>query len=262
MYYTTTNACTAHISVNRNRVKIYRNVKGYSDHSASVFLKDGQNFEIELYNPKQTTVLAKISINGKEISTSGIVLRPGQRAFIERFIDEPRKFAFSTYEVEDSSQSRDAIANNGDVEVRFYDEYIPYSNSITYTTNTPTWVNGGNNFFYSTAGNVGIGTSSPRSTLNLTGTSTSTAFFNASLTSHVAGSLETGMVEKGEASKQNFSNYHVTFNSWPCNTESIKIMPASQKPVETSEIRNYCTNCGTRAKKTGWKFCPSCGHKF
>jgi hypothetical protein len=264
---TTQSVCTAHISVNKNRVKIYRNVNGYADHSPSVFLKDGQNFEIELYNQKQNSVLAKISLNGKDISSSGIVLRPGQRVYIERFIDTPRKFEFSTYEVGDTVQNRTAIANNGEVEVRFYDEYIPYSfGGSTITTSYPTWTT--NPCYIYSTGNVGIGTSSPTTNFSLT-SGTSTAFYSngtitntGTLNAHVAGSLETGRIEQGKSSGQSFSTTNGTFNSYACSTETIKLLPASQKPVESAEIRNYCTNCGTRAKKTGWKFCPSCGSKF
>jgi hypothetical protein len=264
MNYTHNTVCTAHISVNKNRVKIYRNV-GLSDHSPSVFLKDGQNFEIELYNPKKNSVLAKISINGKDISTSGFVLKPGQRVFIERFIDQAKKFTFSTYEVEDNSQNRQAIANNGEVEVRFYDEYAPFTfsgNSIT--TSYPTWPSTPTYIY--TNGNVGIGTSSPSTSLHIGGSTTNTAFYSTNTTftssNSVAGSLETGRVEMGGTSNQNFGLACGSFNSWASSTDTIKIYPVSQKPIESSEIRNYCTNCGTRAKKTGWKFCPSCGSKF
>lgn len=268
MNYTHNPVCTAHISVNKNRVKLYRN--GLSDHSPSVFLKDGQNFEIELYNPKQNSVLAKISINGKDISSSGFVLRPGQRVYIERFIDEAKKFTFSTYDVENNLQNQQAIANNGEVEVRFYDEYVSqtiFTNNYGTNYGTP-WTSPttGPLYIY-TNGNVGIGCSSPSATLNVTGTSTSTAYYsntNATFTtsSPIAGSLETGRVERGGSSSQNFGLAYGNFNFRASSTETIKIYPASQKPIESSEIRNYCTNCGTRAKKTGWKFCPSCGSKF
>jgi rRNA maturation endonuclease Nob1 len=40
-----------------------------------------------------------------------------------------------------------------------------------------------------------------------------------------------------------------------------KILPKSSKPVEVQEIRNYCTECGTKVK-TNYKFCPSCGNKI
>jgi rRNA maturation endonuclease Nob1 len=32
--------------------------------------------------------------------------------------------------------------------------------------------------------------------------------------------------------------------------------------VETSEIRNYCNECGIRIRKSSWKFCPECGNEI
>lgn len=58
--------CTANITVKNNRVKVYND--------NSVYLKSGQEFEIELFNGNTSTVLAKISINGKQISNSGPLL--------------------------------------------------------------------------------------------------------------------------------------------------------------------------------------------
>lgn len=247
-------ACTAHISVNKNRIKIY----GTSEQS--VFLKDSQNFEIELHNPKQNSVLAKILINGRSISSSGFVLRPGQRVYIERFVDEPKKFVFSTYEVSDNYQNMKAIENNGLVEVQFYDEYVSFSASSYWYSNTyPTYT-------YSN------GTPLTNGILNLNGTAltgitsatTNTAF--ASINTNVAGSfsntLETGRIEIGESSDQKFETVYGNFNSWASSTQTIKMFPISQKPVDNLEVRNYCTNCGTRAKNTSWKFCPKCGGKF
>ena len=63
------NSCSAHITTNRNRFKVYGD---------SIYLKDQQKFEIELFNPNSISYLAKIKINGNEISNSGILLKPGQ----------------------------------------------------------------------------------------------------------------------------------------------------------------------------------------
>jgi hypothetical protein len=49
----------------------------------TVYLNDGDEFEIELYNPTQNKVLAKIEMNGNSIG-NGIILRPGERVFLER----------------------------------------------------------------------------------------------------------------------------------------------------------------------------------
>jgi hypothetical protein len=44
-------------------------------HTDTVYLKDGDEFEIELFNPTSNKVLAKIELNGDSIG-SGIILRP------------------------------------------------------------------------------------------------------------------------------------------------------------------------------------------
>lgn len=238
---------TAHVAVNRNRLKHYS--------GDTVYLKDGSNFEIELYNPKTTKVLAKIAVNGRFISESGIVLRPGERAFLDRWLDESSKLLFETYEVDDSEESRKAIMENGRITVDFYDESLSNgffnlssSGNTVLLTDSPTWIN-----------TVYTGTTmSPPfggTTVNYTAT---TIGANAS----VAGSLETGRVEKGERSDQTFSHDSTSFNYYLSSKVEIKVLPESQKPVEVNEIRNYCTECGTRMKAKSWKFCPTCGTKI
>ena len=126
-YYTWTDSSpkpTAHITRAKNRLKLY---------DSTVYLRNGSTFEIELYNPTQVRVLAKININGLAVSAGGIVVNPGQRVFLERFIDEDRKFEFSTYWVGKTEQDKAAIENNGLVEVFFYQE------SGTSTTWGPYW---------------------------------------------------------------------------------------------------------------------------
>ena len=95
----------AAICINKNRLKL-TNDKFY-------FLGDDQNFEIELFNPFSYKILAKIYINNESIGAGGIVLYPGQRAYIERFLDEKNKFVFKIYEVESNNITEEAIKNNG-----------------------------------------------------------------------------------------------------------------------------------------------------
>lgn len=260
-------ACSAHITTNRNRAKNYGN---------SIYLKNGQNFEIELFNPTQSKALAKISINGKLISNAGIVLRPGERVYLERFLDSRNKFVFETYEVENSKQTMDAIANNGLVEISFYSESfnnysyfgntgtnifnrytVPYTIHTRYNTNTVE--------IPGTVGNSGITGST------ITTTSSGSYYTNMysldmsmkkSAPNMISQSIETGSVEKGGHSNQNFHQVSENFDSFPSTSVTYKIMPESQKPVEISNLRNYCTGCGTRIKKPTWKFCPNCGTKF
>ena len=109
-------------------------------HADTVYLNNGDEFEIELYNPTQNKVLAKIEMNGNSIG-NGIILRPGERIFLERYLDEAKKFLFETYVVNgDNKEVQQAIANNGDVVIKFYDEVRTSTynvNSGTVTINNP-----------------------------------------------------------------------------------------------------------------------------
>lgn len=241
--------CTAHITKNRNRSKIYEN---------SVYLKDGENFEIELFNPTTSRVLAKITINGNSISNSGIVLKPGERVYLERFIDSNNKFVFETYQVEGSNESLNAIRNNGIVEVSFYTEIT----TSTYTSNPGSFTIGNNSGYLS--GTLYDTYNAPFGGTTVNHLFTTTSFTNDSLglNASASKSVETGRIEKGESSNQLFETVNGNFSMFPTSSVSIKLLPESQKPVEVSSIRNYCTNCGTRMKKQSWKFCPSCGTKI
>ena len=91
----------------------------------TVYLNNGDEFEIELFNPTQNKVLAKIEMNGNSIG-NGIILRPGERVFLERYLDEAKKFLFETYVVNGNNKEvQDAIENNGDVVIKFYNEILP-----------------------------------------------------------------------------------------------------------------------------------------
>jgi len=234
---------TAHITKKKSRLKVYN--------GHIVFLNDKDNFEFEIHNPKQKSVLCKIKLNGEYISTSGIVLKPGQRVFLERFLDTNNKFEFSTYMIDLTTPNWSAIELNGDVLVEFYDEqqigtysgnYIntcsnvnirsPYHNTFTINTND----------FNTT----------------ITGISNLTTTVN---TSYLSKSIETGRVEMGDRSDQSFTNSYQNFNYHTCHTVKFKIMPLSTKNKNVEEIRQYCTECGTKVKKN-YKFCPSCGNKI
>jgi hypothetical protein len=145
-----TNKPMAYITVNKGRTKTKKD--------KFVYLENGAEFEIELHNPTQNTVLAKISINNKLISYSGIVLRPGERVFLERYLDNSNKFKFETYTVGGNSEEvKKAIELNGLVKIEFYNEdttpvinypivttasSTPFWNPTWQTTVNPTWTLG------------------------------------------------------------------------------------------------------------------------
>lgn len=241
---------TAYIAVNRNRLKHY---------GEKVYLKDGTHFELELFNPKQTKVLAKIYLNGQPVSSSGIVLRPGQRVFLERWLDEAKKFLFETYEVDNSKEAVEAVEKNGKVRIEFYDEIVPQSNT--------NWSD--QRYLYNTSGTVYppfggttvtcLYSSTPTGSFTVGSNSLNAATMDSFSLSN---SIETGRAEKGEISNQSFVQDSSSYSSWCSKSYDLQILPESAKPVEAQNIRNYCSNCGTRMKNQNWKFCPSCGTKL
>jgi len=275
---------TVFVTKGRQRVKQYGNY--------TIYLNNGEEFEIELFNPTQSKILAKISLNGKSLG-SGIVLRPAERVFLERYFDEARKFLFETYEVDGNNPSvKKAIALNGIVDVEFFDEYKPlqYQNwggSITYTHN-PTWtyynhttgapIAGNPTFTSGNSGEFKIGNSSnslksakSRSAEGIFLCSCNAVNLDANIDNLVdnfafaappAAPLETGRVEKGSASDQSFTYDNTTFNTYYSWKTTWTILPESQRPVVKEDLSVYCTGCGAKRKKSTHKFCPICGSKF
>lgn len=110
----------AKIAINKSLLKEYKT----NTDPRVVYMNNGDEFQIQLFNPEQETIGAEVSINGKVIPGI-LVIRPGERIWLERYLTEQSKFKFTTYEVddpdEDSSVAR-AIANNGIIEIKFYRE--------------------------------------------------------------------------------------------------------------------------------------------
>jgi len=232
--------------------------------SGKVFLKDKEEFEIELFNPLTVSVLADIKLNGQPISKTGLVVKPGQRVYLDCFIDDRKKFKFSTYEIENSEEALNATANNGVLEVFFYKEdvitldnwqrrfdriivekHYPYN---PYPWYNPYKVYCGTNFpIYGTTTNNANGTIGNITTTNAIYSSNS---INCSYTSNsvdlpnlnIAGSLstnsiETGRVEKGEESKQKFTEVDMEFEKHYIASTIIQILPESRKPAEVKNMK-------------------------
>lgn len=233
--------------------------------NSKVYLEDGQNFEIELYNPLTESVLADIKVNGSSVSKSGLVIRPGERFYLDCFVDDKKKFVFNTYEIEDTDQSKAAIQKNGTVEVYFYKEetinlknwsnlfqpiierhhYYPYPSrpwypNIWYGTTTGGTITTSNNAFGVTTTNLNLNNNVSSSNYysssdlgNMTFTSNSS--YSDSIGS-INSKVETGRIEKGENSNQQFTSVEMEFQKYHISSVSYQILPESQKPVETKEL--------------------------
>jgi hypothetical protein len=173
--------------------------------------------------------------------------------FLERFLDTNNKFEFSTYEVNNTSENRNAIELNGDVRIEFYDEQIINNPFLTLgSTSTGTvyrpWdqnVIGTPNIYTTTSINNNVSFTSSVEPLNTSYLSTK--------------SIETGRVEKGEKSNQSFTNSYEQFNPFTSHQITFKIKPLSGKNKTSQDIRQYCEECNTKVK-SNFKFCPTCGN--
>lgn len=254
---------SGYLTVGKNRVKQF---------GETVYMNDGQEFEFELFNPKNRPVLVKIKLNGSYISSTGIYLKPGQRIHLDRFIEVNKKFLFSTYTVDGQSDAvKQAIANNGLVEIEFYDEYIKpqaiqpimfntLTTPITYTnTVNMNYANNANdvNCFYNSSMDCLSRSISDDNTLSLKSLNTT-----PKLKRSVSKEIETGRIEAGNNSNQKFTQVYGDFNSYYSSRMVWKILPNSQKPVEVQELKNFCPACGHKIKNSSFKFCPNCGNKL
>ena len=249
----------AFITVKKNRLKLYEGKNHY--------LKTNTNFEIELFNPTSSNVLAKIWINNKAISASGVIVKAGERVYLERYLDTPEKFQFDVYEVDNVAETQAARDNNGLIKVAFFNEKSYNKiNLLDWGTSTYTQ--------YPASTTIGVtGTTNPFNTIctyssntisGLPVASTSTFYSSTSVSntkekSLSTDSIETGRVGKGEKSKQKFKSVKGDFEDVSWQNFVYQLLPESLKPVETKDIRNYCGECGVRIRKSSWKFCPNCG---
>jgi hypothetical protein len=232
-----------------------------------VFLNDGDEFEIEIFNPLGVSVLADIKLNSQSISKTGLVVKPGQRIYLDCFIDDKSKFIFKTYEIDGSEESLEATEKNGLLEVFFYKEevlslnnwrdkfqkviverwgpvYYPvyYPTYPTYPRTHEIWYTNPN--FFTTGGSYTIGdniggTLTNVSTNTVNGFNSGTNLYSTSINmtnGTINTSIETGRIEKGEKSKQEFTEVDLDFEKNYIASTIIQILPESRKPIDSSEI--------------------------
>ena len=256
-----------------------------SSYSRVVYLENDQEFQIQLFNPRKFTIGAEIFINDEKLSNI-LVLKPGERIWLERYLDIKKKFKFSTYEVEgNNTDVQEAIKDNGKIEVKFYREVREKEFYPSISVSGNDWINDNSiikypktiDVFYNTCSSKAddiiycdskLTTSNFYSDLNANYT-TAVDLRNQYPQSHKASTsspdkiiCETGRVEASSLSNQEFDSVNIDFEYLPFITEKIKLFPISQKPYTLNDLHKiYCTECG-RKLKTNYKFCPFCGSKI
>lgn len=249
--------------------------------SGNIYLDNNEEFQIELFNPLRECVLADIRLNGQSISKSGLVIKPGQRVYLDCFIEDKKKFIFQTYEVEMTGEVEKAIENNGLMEVFFYKEEVQsfknWSEKLRevvvreyypiYVDRYPHWyrpyqvwygscTNGSctnvsfggtttNNIYNSSNssslfnGDITLtgGVSSYSSSLNLINCSNTNSMTFDSYTGEIS-LKETGRIEKGEKSSQQFTEVDMEFEKNYIHSVIYQLLPNSLKPIEV-ETKKY-----------------------
>ena len=239
----------------RGRKSVKFDMKSDYFSKGKVYLNDGEEFQIELHNPLTECVLADIKLNGNSISKGGLVLRPAERFYLDCFIDDKKKFIFSTYEVEDTEDAIESIAKNGLLEVLFFKEsgrsidrsrlsrvvverhYYPYYQNNWWYTTPNVYCSNGSNIVgqptFTTTSNATYTSSSP----HLTNTENGTINLTSGSTPINTLNIETGRVEKGEKSDQKFDEVDMDFDKFYIASTVLELLPESRRPIETKELK-------------------------
>ena len=268
------------IAMNKSLLKEFKN-----DDERIVYLENGDEFQIQIFNDQMTEIGAKITVNGEMIGNSYLVIRPGERIWLDRYLDKARKFMFSTYEVNgNNEQVQKAIKKNGLVKVELYrkkesyeiidgikiwpsyEPHIYYTNTpyASTTANTSCCSEPSMNYYcdsISTDNNISFSVCGNANYAVTTSASSWVSVKDAPKT-NTSSKIETGRIQEGGNSDQEFNYVNMSFEYWPFDTEEIHILPKSTKPVYSDELqKTYCPNCG-RKLKPKFKFCPFCGEKL
>lgn len=279
----------AKLAINKSLLKEYSN----SSNERIIYMNDGTEFQIQVFNPYSYVIGVSFEFNNHNNTSQLLVLRPGERVWLDRFLDNESKLLFSTYQVGASKAVQEAIKDNGNLCIKFYKEkenkpqvsyvktYPSYDWNIKPIETIDVYYNNIGNSYCLDANDSNINCASSTNfcsvidcSLNL-GSSVTQASAASTYTSYSSSasaesksrslpkskSIETGRIEKGSHSNQRFENVYKDFEYWPFKTEYIKILPTSQKQINSNDLqKKYCHECGKKLNPK-FKFCPSCGAK-
>ena len=282
------------LAVGKSLLKEYKT----SECTRTVYLNDGDEFQIQLFNPETTEIGAEIFIDNEPLSNI-IILNPGERMWLERYTDKAKKFKFKVYTVDgDSKAVEKAIAHNGEIKIKFYRKQQPI---VVHTYHSPTYIykevnpypwtpqiyycnsistcdasNSVNNASDITSAKCDYSTLTASCDLGVSSVNYCSAEIGSSVDAASSARtlsfdetydadpnlIETGRVGEGSYSDQKFQNVDIDLEYSPFRTEEFKILPFSRKPFTANDARKlYCLHCG-RKLNTKFKFCPYCGERI
>ena len=255
------------IAKNKSLLKEYKT----SNNPRTVYLNDGEEFQIQLYNPYDYTISAKITLNGTKMPNE-LVLRPAERVWLDRYLDNPRKFKFETYEVDNDKSTERITAKNGLINIDFYRVRRPRSSYPTYptVTTTPyeriTWTNTPIfqpetiiRNYYCNSDSSYVSSCTSNTAMDSCTYNTASAL---SSSQSVPNSIETGRIAEGSYSDQKFNNVDLESEYLSFCSETIKILPLSCKSFSSNDLKKqYCPSCGHKINDK-YKFCTYCGENL
>lgn len=259
----------AKLAIRKSLLKEYKN----SSNERIVYINDNTEFQIEVYNPYNYVIGVSFSFNNNyQGNSSLLVVRPGERIWLDRYLDNDAKLLFSTYEINNIRQNREAIKDNGNLVIRFFKEdNHDWKNNIwisninkNYDWNELKPINVYyNNSYpnYSTCVSNADYTATTATTSSINNSSLSKSLTSANYKTNFSNKIETGRIERGSRSNQKLKDVNIDFEYFPFRTETIHILPTSQKPVTSNDLKKkYCTECGRKISPK-YKYCPFCGNK-
>lgn len=267
------NFCYSHLAINKSRLKEFTN-KGEWNSMRTFYLTGDTEFQIELFNPTDESIGTKIFINGKAMSSSFLVLYPGQRMWLERDLVSKNKFKFIVYEIDKNDAAAvEAASSNGKIEIQFFKRrtelqwdsfrttpYIFPADDGPYKPLDVRWEVPRNVYYTNAAINAVLDSN----ILTLQGVDGERTAYTSCSTDKVEPEMkETGIVGRSEnRSSQEFRDVSMEFEILPFRTEFMQMLPMSEKLLtkEDTKIRKYCPYCGKKLKQT-YRFCPACGTK-
>lgn len=209
----------ASILINGVRQKMYM--------TNSIFLADNTEFEIEFYNKSIKTVCPSITINGEALSSSPVIYN-GQKYVLKDFISINKKFLFTTYKVDNSEDSLNAIKENGIIDIKyFYEKQLSDYNDIRFSAKQKIHED-------------------------------SLLADDLPCTDDIIGKqeIETGKITKGSTSNIQYKTINIDLDLSFFEHQIIKLLPLSAKP-----INQVCPECSHNSSIND-NFCSNCSHQY
>lgn len=226
------------LAVNKSILKEYQTSKS----NRTVYLKNGTEFQLQLFNPLTFTICADIYINDEKIPNS-LVIKPGQRVWLERYLDRAKKFLYETYEVENGNSAVEAaIKHNGLIKVKFYREDI---NKNTYKSQLTTTVSSNiDTFNWSDFNDCQVYNSSPANNTELNDLVSTSITYDTSVKSFCQPTVSTALYNRTEMITEpllngsyTYTNYTVTCKDSAATTLSGSINYDIRDTKETGRIQ-------------------------